>query len=119
MIKPTVNRLTAKACAALAWTSILIICAAWIGADLALSWAAVQTPIIGERLTYSVSYEGFDNVGYLQLYTVSRGKLSGKDAVEYKARAKTYNMLGAAFLTIDELRQTFASSDTGYPLYAS
>jgi Protein of unknown function (DUF3108) len=118
MITPIVNRLSAKAFAALAWTAILVVCAAWIGADLALSKAAVQTPTIGERLTYSVSYEGFDNVGYLQLYTVSRGKLSGKDAVEYRARAKTYNMLGAAFLTVDESRQTFASTETGYPLYS-
>jgi len=117
MIRPKLNKLTTRRFIAPMWMLMLLISGAWIGADLSVSFADPQTPIIGEKLTYSVSYEGFDNVAYLQLYTVSRGKLSGRDAIEYRARIKTYDLLGAAFFSIDESRKTFASSESGYPLY--
>lgn len=74
---------------------------------------------IGERLTYDVSFGQFQNVAFAELYTVSRGKLAGHDAIELRSRIKTLDLIGAQFYTIDESRRTFAAPDTGFPLYAS
>ncbi|MDQ3042564.1 MAG: DUF3108 domain-containing protein [Acidobacteriota bacterium] len=71
---------------------------------------------IGERLTYSISFEKFNNAAYAEIYVVSRGKLGEKDAVELRSKIKT-NELVSAFYLIDETRATYASSDSGLPLY--
>jgi hypothetical protein len=71
---------------------------------------------IGERLTYNVSFENFNNAAYAEIYAVSRGKLGEKDAVELRSKIKT-NELVSAFYLVDESRTTFAASDTGLPLY--
>lgn len=82
--------------------------------------ALAQTPMqfrIGERITYSVSFDQFDDIAYAELYTVSRGAISGKDAVELRWKLKTLNLTSAAFYQINETRTTFASPDSGLPLY--
>ena len=84
--------------------------------------AKIQTlsPIpfrVGERLTYNISFEKFNNAAFAEIYTVSRGKLGDKDAVELRAKIKTNELVSAAFYFIDETRTTFASAETGLPLY--
>jgi len=81
--------------------------------------ASNPAPIVGERLTYNVSFGKFDNVAYAELYTVSRGKLNGREAIEFRSKIKTFDLVGAAFYSINESRKTFASPETGYPLYVS
>ena len=71
---------------------------------------------IGEKLTYNISFERFDNAAYAEIYAVSRGKLGDKDAVELRSKIKT-NELVSAFYLIDETRTTYAASDSGLPLY--
>jgi Protein of unknown function (DUF3108) len=71
---------------------------------------------IGEKLTYNISFERFDNAAYAEIYAVSRGKLGEKDAVELRSKIKT-NELVSAFYLIDETRTTYAASDSGLPLY--
>ena len=71
---------------------------------------------VGERLTYNVSFEKFNNAAYAEIYAVSRGKLGERDAVELRSKIKT-NELVSAFYLIDESRTTFAASDSGLPLY--
>jgi len=72
---------------------------------------------VGERITYSVSFDKFSDVAYAEIYTVSRGTLSGKDAVELRSKFKTLNLVSAAFYEVDEVRTTFVSPDLGMPLY--
>lgn len=72
---------------------------------------------IGERLTYNLSFGNFTDAGVAELSVVSRGKLSGKDAVEVQSRFKTTNFVSAIFYLIDEQRTTFAAVETGLPLY--
>ena len=74
---------------------------------------------IGEKLTYSISYGKIPNAGYAETHVISRGKLSGKDAVEIRAKVKTVDLVSAAFLLFDESRTVFAAPDTGLPLYVS
>lgn len=71
---------------------------------------------VGERLTYNVSFEKFNNAAYAEIYAVSRGKLGERDAVELRSKIKT-NELVSAFYLIDETRTTYAASDSGLPLY--
>ncbi len=72
---------------------------------------------IGERLTYNVSFEKYNNAAYAEIYVVSRGKLGDKDAVELHSKIKTMDVFSAAFYLLDENRTTFASAETGLPLY--
>lgn len=72
---------------------------------------------IGERLTYNLSFGTFTDAGVAEISVVSRGKLSGKDAVEIQSRFKTTNFVSAVFYLIDEERTTFAAVETGLPLY--
>ncbi|MDQ3322737.1 MAG: DUF3108 domain-containing protein, partial [Acidobacteriota bacterium] len=72
---------------------------------------------VGERLTYNISFEKFNNAGYAELYVVSRGKLGEKNAVELRSKIKTTDVVSAAFYSIDQQRTTFVSAETGLPLY--
>lgn len=72
---------------------------------------------VGERLTYNFSFEKFNNIAYAETYVVSRGSLSGFDAVELESKFRTLDFFSAAFYLLDEKRTTFASADTGLPLY--
>lgn len=97
---------------------ILIILALWL---IALSTAAVaQTEFrIGERVTYTVSFDKFNEVAYGEIYCVSRGALAGKDAIELRSKFKTLNLLSATTASIDESRTTFVDHASGTPLYTS
>jgi hypothetical protein len=72
---------------------------------------------VGERLSYNLSLGKFTDAGYAEIYVVSRGKLSGKDAVELQAKFKTANLVSAFYL-VDETRLTYASTETNLPLYS-
>ncbi len=72
---------------------------------------------VGERLTYNVSFEKYNNAAYAEIYAVSRGKLGDKDAVELRSKIKTSDFVSAAFYLLDESRTTYASAENGLPLY--
>ena len=72
---------------------------------------------VGEKLSYSVSFEKFTNVGYFETAVVSQGKLGGKDVVEIRVRAKTYEFVSAAFSLLDEERTVFAAPDSLLPVF--
>lgn len=80
--------------------------------------AARTSPFkVGERLSYSVSFENIKDVAFLETSVASRGKLSGKDVVEIRGRLKTYTIVSAAFSMIDETRTVYANPETGMPLF--
>ncbi len=74
---------------------------------------------VGERLTYSVSFENIKNIAFLETYVVSTGKLGGKDVVQLRGRMKTFELVSAAIKLVDETRTVFADPDTGMPVYVS
>ncbi|HSI88441.1 MAG TPA: DUF3108 domain-containing protein [Pyrinomonadaceae bacterium] len=85
-----------------------------------LNVAAQQVGIfrVGEKLTYNVSIDSFDDAGYAETYVVSVGKLGERDAVELRSRFRTLNFASAAFYMVDETRTTFASPETGLPIFS-
>jgi hypothetical protein len=85
-----------------------------------LSGVSAQTAApfrVGERLTYNVSFGKFNNVAYAETYVVSRGRIGEKDVVEIRSKFKTLDLVSAAFYSVNESRVTFASPETGLPLY--
>lgn len=86
---------------------------------LLLSTSAQNKSIykVGERLTYNISFEKFNDAAYAEIYVVSKGKLEGKDAIELSAKIKTVDLVSAAFYLFDETRSTFVSEQTGLPFY--
>jgi len=74
---------------------------------------------IGERLTYNVSVGGYRNAAYAELYTVSRGRIGDREAIELRAKFKTVNIASAATYLVDQARTTFASPLTGLPLHTT
>ena len=74
---------------------------------------------IGERITYSVSFDKIGDAAYAEIYTVSRGALLGKDAIELRMRMKTLNTVGSGFSELDEVRTTFVDPASGMPIYLS
>lgn len=97
-------------------------CAAFaaIGTALPQASQSVSLPTVfrvGERLTYNVSFGRFSSVAYGEVYVASRGRLADKDAVEIRAKFKTLDLVSAAFFLVDESRTTFASAESGLPLY--
>ncbi len=74
---------------------------------------------IGERITYTVSLDTFKQAAYAEIYCVSRGALSGKDAIELRGKVKTLNLVSAAVAQVDEARTTFVDPQSGSPLYIS
>ena len=74
---------------------------------------------IGERVTYTVSLDKFSEVAYGEIYCVSRGALSGKDAIELRSKFKTLNLLSATTAAVDESRVVFVDPASGNPLYTT
>lgn len=70
---------------------------------------------VGERLTYTVSLDGFGNAGYADLSVVSRGNFEGRDAFEVRFKMKTFEVVNAAFFPVDEVRTVYLDSASGLP----
>lgn len=94
---------------------IAAIAAAFIGIP-GTAGADAERPV-GEKLTYTLSYGNFQNAGYAELQTVSKGKLEGRDAIEYGSRIKTFDFVAASLFLIDEARTVFVTPETDLPLY--
>ena len=71
---------------------------------------------VGERLSYSVSYEKFQDVAHLETQVVSSGTMGGKRVFEISGRLKTFEIVSAALSLIDEDRTVYVSADTGLPV---
>ncbi len=73
---------------------------------------------VGEKLTYTISIDSFDEAAFAEFYVVSAGKLGERDAIEIRSKFRTLNFASAAFYMVDETRTTFASPETGLPIYS-
>lgn len=74
---------------------------------------------LGEKLSYNISFGKFINAAYAEMSVVSRGTLSGRDAIELRSKIKTLELVNAAFFQWDETRSVFVAPDTGLPLFVT
>ncbi len=101
-------------------SAVLVMMAVFAGSLFAQTDAAtVRNPPfkVGERLSYSVSFENIKDVAFLETSVLSRGKLSGKDVIEVQGKLKTFRLVSAAFSLIDETRTVYADPESGLPLF--
>ena len=99
--------------------TFLIIAALLLAAAASVSAQPKPTAFrVGERVTYTVSFDRFSDVAFAESHVVSRGALSGKDAVELRWKIRTVNLVSAAFYEVDEARTVFADASTGLPLFS-
>jgi hypothetical protein len=80
--------------------------------------ASAQTPAfrVGERLSYTVSFERFPNIAYMETAVVSRGIISGREVVELQGRVKTFEFVSATISLVDESRTVLVAPESGLPL---
>jgi len=68
---------------------------------------------VGERLTYSISFDKFQNVAYAETYVVSKGKFKGKTAIEIQSKLKTLNFVTVGVMLLDTHRTALVSPIDG------
>jgi hypothetical protein len=73
---------------------------------------------VGERLSYSISFDKVNSAGTAELYVASQGKFLGKDVIEIRSRARTVDLVAAAFLPLDESRVVYVDPVKGMPVYS-
>ena len=80
--------------------------------------ASQETELIkvGERLTYTIRIDGFDNAGIVDLRVVSEGKFEGSDVFEVSLKMKTFEIVNAAFFPIDETWTSYLAKASGLPI---
>lgn len=78
-----------------------------------------QAPyLVGESLTYNVSYSNFPSVAHVQVGVVSRGPYSGRDAFQLEAHVETTEIVSVALFSIDNDYSTFVDAENGLPIHA-
>lgn len=79
--------------------------------------ASYEIPKIGEKLTYTISFNNYDSAAFAEIQAVSRGKMDGRDAIELRGKLVSVDVLRAAFYLWDNSRTTFIDPGTGYPVF--
>lgn len=81
---------------------------------------SAQSPAFaeGEKLTFQVLFDGYQNAGYAELHVVARGKLDDRDALEIRSRFKTTDFVGAALVKVNENRVTYVDPISGFPVFS-
>jgi hypothetical protein len=77
---------------------------------------SIQSPyMVGERLTYNVSYSNFPSAAHAEFHVVSRGMHHGREAVELRAHVETTGVVNVALLSLNNDYTTFIDPATGLP----
>ena len=75
-----------------------------------------QSPyLVGERLSYNVSFSAFPSVAHAEFEVVSRGVFFGRDAVQVRAHVETGDIINVALLSLDNEYTSYVDPATGLP----
>ena len=75
-----------------------------------------QSPyLIGERLTYNVSYSNFPSAAHAEFEIVSRGNYQGRDSIQLRAHIETTGVVNVALLSINNDYTTYVDPSSGLP----
>ena len=64
------------------------------------AWAQNTALVPGERLTYQISFDQFENAGFAELQIASVGKLEGRDVIELRSKVQNADLVSATFALI-------------------
>lgn len=71
--------------------------------------------LIGERLTYNVSYSSFPSAAHAEFHIVSRGTHFERDAIQLQAHVQTMDVVNVALLAINNDYTSYIDPLTGLP----
>jgi Protein of unknown function (DUF3108). len=71
--------------------------------------------LIGERLTYNVSFSNFPSAAHVEVEVVSRGVYFGRDAIQLRAHVETTGVINVALYAINNDYMTYIDPETGLP----
>lgn len=75
-----------------------------------------QAPyLIGERLTYNVSYSNFPSAAHAEFEIVERGNHMGRDAIKLRAHIETTGVVNVALLSVNNDYTTYVDPSSGLP----
>ena len=75
-----------------------------------------QAPyLVGERLTYNVSYSNFPSAAHAEFEIVARGNYFGRDGIQLRAHVETTGVVNVALLSINNDYKTYVDPSTGLP----
>ena len=120
------NSLGRGSCAKILLTAALAalcLCPAALGqqqgrADVNASPFSQAPYAVGERLTYTVSFSSFPTAAHVEMQTVERGSLYGREGVELRARVETIGVVAAALYALNNTYATFVDPSNGLPYRA-
>jgi hypothetical protein len=72
---------------------------------------------VGERITYTISFDKYPSAGTAEMQIVSRGRLGNKDAIEFFSKIRTHDLFSASVLLLDETSTSIIAADSGMPLF--
>jgi hypothetical protein len=75
-----------------------------------------QSPyLIGERLTYNVSFSNFPSAAHVEVEVVSRGVYFGHDAIQLRGHVETTGVINVALYAINNDYISYIDPGTGLP----
>jgi len=78
-----------------------------------------QSPyLIGERLTYNVSFSNFPSAAHVEVEVVSRGVHLGRDAIQLRGHVETNGVVNVALFAINNDYMTYVDPGTGLPFHS-
>ncbi len=92
--------------------------AAGQGRDVTSSPFSAAPYVVGEKLSYNVSFSNFPTAAHVELLVAGRGQFSGREGVELRAHVETIGVVSAALYSINNDYVTFVDPATGLPYRA-
>ena len=78
-----------------------------------------QAPyLIGERLTYNVSFSNFPSAAHVEVEVVSRGVYFGRDAIQLRGHVETTGVINVALYAINNDYMSYVDPSTGLPFHS-
>jgi hypothetical protein len=75
-----------------------------------------QSPyLVGERLTYNVSFSNFPDAAHVEVEVMSRGMHFGREAIQLRAHVETNGVINVALFAINNDYMTYVDPATGLP----
>ncbi len=77
-----------------------------------------QAPyLIGERLTYNVSFSNFPSAAHVEVEVVGRGNYFGRDAIQLRGHVETTGVINVALYAINNDYMSYIDPATGLPFH--
>jgi len=79
-----------------------------------------QAPyLIGERLTYNVSFSNFPSAAHVEVEVVSRGVYFGRDGIQLRGHVETTGVINVALYAINNDYMSYVDPGSGLPFHSA